>query len=63
MTPLRFSLLNLLVLALTAPWPFLAGAGQSVAGWPLWAVYTVAAAAAYAGFVAWSLKHYWGRWE
>ncbi len=63
MTPLRYTLLNLLVLSLTAPWPFVAGSGQTLAGWPLWAVYAVVASTVYACFVAWSLKHYWNHWE
>lgn len=62
MTPRIFAILNLILLAATAPWPFVLGSEVTVGGFPAWAAFTIGASAAYAVFVAICLSYYWERW-
>jgi len=56
----RFFFVNILFIALTAPWIFLVvGQEASVGGLPLWAIYTVGASVVYALFVAISYARLW----
>lgn len=60
---MRFYFLgHLLMIALTAPWVFLAVKSEAtVAGLPLWALYTIAASTAYALFVVISYARLWDK--
>ena len=56
----RYLIAHLRMLILTAPWIFiLVGQDITVAGLPLWAVYTVAVSTLYAAFVAYSIGKLW----
>ncbi|MEO0796170.1 MAG: hypothetical protein AAFX93_13450 [Verrucomicrobiota bacterium] len=56
----RYVIAHLRLLTLTAPWIFiLVGQDLTVAGLPLWAVYTIAASTVYAAFVAYSIAKLW----
>lgn len=53
---------HVLMIAATAPWIFIAAESETnIAGLPLWALYTVAASAAYAVFVAVSYARVWDK--
>lgn len=56
---LKYFIGHVALIALTAPWIFLAAPDTSVAGLPLWALYTVGASAVYAVFVAVSYAKLW----
>ncbi|WP_269539898.1 hypothetical protein [Cerasicoccus fimbriatus] len=59
---LRYLLGHLIIITLTAPWVFLLGGRETtVAGLPLWAVYTIAMSAGYAVFVAVSYARCWDK--
>jgi len=56
------ALLVCLLLALSVPWYFPAGAGAPfVFGFPLWAFVSLTCYAAIAALVAWRLPRIWGR--
>jgi hypothetical protein len=58
----RYAILNLVLLACSAPWLFVGTqGGRLVAGFPLWAAYCLAVAVFYALFVALSLGRLWDR--
>jgi hypothetical protein len=58
----RYAILNLVLLACSAPWFFVGTqGGPLVQGFPLWAAYCLSVAVIYAGFVALSLGRLWGR--
>ena len=52
---------HLALIALSAPWVFVAAPEVRVAGLPLWAIYTVAASTVYAVFVAISYGKLWDK--
>ena len=52
-------LLPLAVLVLAVPWPFVEDSGRRVFGLPVWAAYSIGAAAVFAAVVAFLIGRYW----